>query len=123
MKPPPAGLPSANSANWRGRRSWDSLGYLRVRSLGNPAWDRDTAWLARWLQRERDQAGEIDRGWYDQALMALRRYPRTASGAHDRDQAWDEVLAPIDEILIRRQARHIANVRQVQREQSNPDGF
>jgi hypothetical protein len=99
------------------------LGYLRVRSLGNPAWDRDTGWLARWLRRERDQADAVDRRDYDQALTALRRYPRTASGAHDREQAWDEVLAPIDEILIRRQARHIANVRQSQREQNNPDEF
>ena len=99
------------------------MGYLRVRSLSNPSWDRDTEWLVRWLQRDRDQAGAVERGLYDLALVALHRYPRSASGAHDPDQAWDEVLAPIDEILILRQARHISEVRQAQRERNNPDGF
>jgi hypothetical protein len=102
---------------------WDPLGYLRVRSLGNPAWVRDIKWLARQLQLDREHAGAAERGWYDQALAALHRYPRAASGAHDPDQAWDEVLAAIDEILVLRQARHIAHVRQAQREQNNPDGF
>jgi hypothetical protein len=102
---------------------WDSLGYLRVRSLGNPSWDRDAKWLERWLQLDRDQASAVERGLYDLALVALSRYPRAAAGFHDPDQAWDEVLVPIDEILILRQARHISEVRQAQREQNNPDGF
>jgi hypothetical protein len=123
VKPLPAGLPPANSRKWHQRRTWDSLGYLRVRSLGNPGWDRDIAWLVGWLQRERDQAGAVDRDLYDHALVALRRYPSTASGVRDPGQAWDDVLAPIDEILVRRQVRHLAHVRQAQREQHNPDGF
>lgn len=71
---------------------------------------------------KRDEARESDRGLYDVAIAALRRYPRTASGVHDPVAAWDEVLEPIDEILTLRQARHLADVRRTQREQNNPDG-
>ena len=116
VKPAPDGLPPANSRKWHNRRTWDSLGYLRVRSLGNPAWDRDTRWLAYWLQRERDRALEIDRGLYDQALAAVRRYPLTTTGRRDPDQAWDEVLAPIDGLLDRRQARHLEAVHRAPQE-------
>jgi hypothetical protein len=123
VKPLPPGLPPAHSRKWHSRRTWDSLGYLRVRSLANPAWDRDTHFLAGWLRRKRDDAAPVDHSLYDLALAALRRYPITASGTHDPDKAWDEVLTPIDELLVRQQARHLAYVRQAQREQNNPDGF
>lgn len=72
---------------------------------------------------ERDAARESDRNLYDRAIAALRRYPRTAAGNDDPDRAWDEVLEPIDDILILRHARHLADVRLAQREQNNPDGF
>jgi hypothetical protein len=52
MKPLPSGLPPANSRKWHNRRSWDWLGYLRVRSLANPHWPRDIPWLIDRLRRE-----------------------------------------------------------------------
>jgi hypothetical protein len=41
VKPPPPELPPARSPKWHSRRSWDGRGYLRVRSLANPRWNRD----------------------------------------------------------------------------------
>ena len=111
MKLPPSGLPSAHSHKWHSRRGWDQLGYLRVRSLGNPDWQRDTEWLAQLLVRQCSRADSEDRALYDEAVQAVRRYPRTSSGVNDEDAAWDEVLTPIDRILERRQARHMAEVR------------
>jgi hypothetical protein len=85
--------------------------------LANPNWRRDVGWLARFLSLERAGASSADIGLYDQAIAAVRRYPRCHSGPVNPAEAWDEVLQPIDEILIRRQERHIARVR---RAQSNP---
>jgi hypothetical protein len=86
--------------------------------LADPNWSRDVGWLARFLSLERADASSVDIGLYDQAIAALRRYPRCHTGTIKPDEAWDEVLQPIDEILIRRQRRHIARVR---RAQGDPD--
>lgn len=113
MKQPPAGLPSANSKKWHSRRVWDSLGYLRVRSLANPQWQRDSARLVRVLVREQARAPQEEQHFYDDALAATRRYPTTASGFVSEDHAWDEVLCAIDRLLESRQARHLAQVRAI----------
>jgi hypothetical protein len=117
VKEPPAGLPPANSRKWHSRRWWDQLGYLRVRSLSNPEWQRDSRWLAHVLTAQRRSAREDEGKLYDAAIVAARRYPRTASGTQDADASWDEVLTEIDRLLVVRQERHLAEVREVQREQ------
>ena len=118
MKEPPAGLPAANSRKWHSRRLWDGLGYLRVRSLGNPEWQRDTHWLVWVLTRERDNGHDEERQLYDAVIDATRRYPRTARGVIDAEAAWDEVLTVIDDLLLVRQARHLEAVRAAQAGQS-----
>jgi hypothetical protein len=112
VRPLPAELPSANSRKWHSRRWWDPLGYIRVRSLANPRWERDTGWLiGSFLIPGRSAAPEEDRDLFDAAIAAARRYPRTASGATDMERSWDEVLAAVDVLIERAQARHLADVR------------
>lgn len=117
VKVPPSVLPPPNSRKWHSRRWWDQLGYLRVRSLSNPEWQRDSRWLTQVLTRERSSALEGEGELYDAAIVAVSRYPRTSSGAEDADASWDEVLTAIDRLLVIRQERHLAEVRAVQREQ------
>lgn len=105
-RPAPDFLPSANSRKWHNRRRLDGLGYLRARLLSNPTWPRDTAWLAHFLVVDRDRAPAEDQPVYQAAIAAVRRYPRTALGTHDANEAWDEVLAAIDEVLVLVQRRH-----------------
>lgn len=118
MRRPPAQIPGANSAKWHNRRWWDSLGYLRVRTLANPSWQRDVGWLTQSLVREAAsesvQLGE--RPYYDVVISALRRYPTTVAGGRDPEAAWDEVLATIDELLVYRDNQHRAQVRKAQEE-------
>lgn len=118
MKEPPVGLPAANSRKWHSRRRWDGLGYLRVRSLGNPEWPRDTHWLVGVLTRQRKGAHDSERDLYDAVIDATRRYPRTALGVIDAEAAWDEVLTVIDDLLLVRQARHLEAVRAEQADQA-----
>jgi len=96
-------LPAANSRKWHNRRFWDSLGYLRVRSLANPTWHRDIGWLIGILQRE-DSDPRID-----EAIRAADRYLRLRP-EDDHEMAWDAILEPIDQFLEIRQARHIEEV-------------
>lgn len=116
MKQPPAGLPQANSPKWHSRRMWDSLGYLRVRSLANPQWKRDSAWLAQVLVREQTSAPQEEHQLYDDAIAAARRYPTTESGFGSEREAWDEVLSTIDRLLESRQARHLRQIHALRRE-------
>jgi hypothetical protein len=111
VKDLPAGLPPANSRKWHSRRWWDGLGYVRVRSLSNPAWNRDVNWLTHVVVREQASAPADEKGPYETILRALRRYPRTASGVHAPDMSWDEVLASIDELSLHRQARHLEQIK------------
>lgn len=111
MKPPPRQLPAANSRKWHARRFWDSLGYIRVRSLSNPKWRRDSDWLVQIMTAQRRDAPQAERALYDRAIAAVRSYPRTSSGQDLPDEAWDEVLTAIDELLVLRQERHLAAVR------------
>jgi hypothetical protein len=102
VRPPPACLPGPNSPKWHNRRTWDSLGYLRVRSLGNPNWRRDTDWLVSLLRRE-DRSPHLD-----DAIRAARHYEGAAP--KDRDHAWDTVLESIDRFLEARQEQHLRAV-------------
>ncbi|MFI6846575.1 hypothetical protein OG535_36845 [Kitasatospora sp. NBC_00085] len=113
MKDLPHGLPPANSRKWHSRRWWDQLGYLRVRSLANPNWPRDMPWLITWFRRERSAAPPDDQALYDRAITAARECARTPVGSADAERAWDRVLEPVDELLARRQARHLDEVRRV----------
>ena len=113
MRPPPPGIPGSNSSKWRSRRSWDGLGYVRARTLSNPSWTRDIVWPT--TVTARNQVTEVEnrpheKPFYDAILAALRRYPRTASGIHDADVAWDQILEAIDALSLdrgRRQAQAI----------------
>ena len=100
MRPLPASLPPPDSPKWRSRRLWDALGYLRVRSLSNPAWRRDIDRLVRVL-RSQEPSPHID-----DAIRAARRY-RSAAPGEEQDRAWDAVLEPIDRFLELRQAQHL----------------
>lgn len=111
MKPPPKQLPAANSKKWHGRSLWDPLGYIRVRSLSNPHWRRDSAWLVQVMTAQRSYAPPTERTFYDRAIAAARLYPRTSSGAVSAEEAWDEVLTAIDVLLVHRQEGHLARVR------------
>lgn len=116
MKQPPAGLLQANSPKWHSRRMWDSLGYLRVRSLANPQRNRDSAWLAQVLVREQTSAPQEEHQLCDDAIAAARRYPTTESGFGSEREAWDEVLSTIDRLLESRQARHLRQIHALRRE-------
>jgi hypothetical protein len=74
MRPVPDFLPGANSKKWHNRRWWDSLGYLRVRTLANPDWQRDVQWLTGVLDRSRPATPGPERDQYDRAATRLRVY-------------------------------------------------
>ena len=120
MKPPPSCLPAANSAKWHSRRVWDSLGYLRVRTLANPHWRRDLDWLQHVLELERPPGPGPDRDLIDAAIGATRGYRdlrrRQLESDVDFDaraeEEWDRILSPIDDYLERRQRRHLEAVRE-----------
>jgi hypothetical protein len=116
MKDLPRGLPSAASRKWHSRRWWDQLGYLRARSLANPSWPRDMPWLIEWLRRERSASLPEEHTFYDRAITAARHYARTRPPDQEAEaeRAWDRVLEPIDELLERRQARHLDRVRRAE---------
>ncbi|MGW8502702.1 hypothetical protein [Streptomyces sp. CLCI03] len=119
MKDLPPGLPPAHSRKWHNRRWWDQLGYLRVRSLGNPRWPRDMPWLITWLRRERPTALPTDQLLYDEAIAAARHYARLPRHAPEAESAWDRLLEPVDELLTRRQARHLTAAHEARTGQSD----
>lgn len=118
MRPVPDFLPSANSRKWHNRRVWDPLGYIRVRTLANPTWQRDDRWLARVLDLSRPKQPGEERHQYDLAVASLRVYgsarPRgaeTASEWQDRsEQLWDDFLGCLDGYLRMVHDRHIRSV-------------
>jgi len=111
MKELPPGFPPVTSAKWHSRRLWDPLGYLRVRTLANPNWDRDTRWLAQTLTRSTPANDAELRSLYGAAIDATKRFPRTTDGHIDDELAWDEVLTAVDAILTVTQRRHLGAVR------------
>lgn len=111
MYEPPSFLPGANSTKWHNRRWWDTLGYIRVRTLANPRWQRDVPWLRRILETdaEHEQVPEV-RAALRRAAGAAARHPRTSGGHTDDETAWRELLAVIDEALLERQNHHLHEV-------------
>jgi hypothetical protein len=119
MRPVPTFLPSANSAKWHSRRWWDSMGYLRVRTLANPRWVRDPVWLIRVMDRTRPQLPGVERDLYDAATAKLRVY-RDADARHGveseadflrrREAVWDDFLTTLDAYLEHVQAEHLRRV-------------
>jgi hypothetical protein len=87
----------------------DGLGYYRVRTLSNPRARRDPDLLRGRLERERDhgvipfEPASEDRPFIESALTALARFQtRPSSG---RDDAWDDVIAAVDDLLEVRERR------------------
>lgn len=92
MRPPPESLPPPSSPKWHSRRLWDSLGYLRVRTLGKPNWHRGLLWPIRRLRLGMPAGHSLLRQLYDEVLGAATRYPKTRSGVRDADESWDQLL-------------------------------
>lgn len=120
MKSPPESLPRANSPKWHGRRLWDALGYIRVRTLANPEWTRDPDWLLRVLQAGRPRPPSEQRDRIDAAIKATKQY-RTLRQRHDetdaeyderKERQFDAILRPLDDFLEARQREHIRRVRE-----------
>jgi hypothetical protein len=119
MKPPPRSLPPANSTKWRGRRTWDSLGYIRVRTLANPKWSRDLPWLIRILESHRPRGEGEARDFIDQAVAAAKTYRAMRQRGSETDnefaerlaRQWDEMLMPLDAYLELVQRQHLWAVR------------
>jgi hypothetical protein len=101
MKPPPRQLPGANSKKWHNRRSADSLGYIRVRTLDNPNWERDTVWLLHILRIERGPRQGAARDELDEAIRRLQRYAELVARRRDTEDDWDAFLEPLDAYLAR----------------------
>jgi hypothetical protein len=118
MRPVPPFLPSANSKKWHNRRVWDSLGYLRVRTLANPEWHRDVRWLTGVLDRTRPSTPGRERDQYDRAVTRLRAYgtarrrgSESDTAVHERSEAlWDDFLEAVDVYLELIQDRHLRDV-------------
>ena len=119
MKPPPKCLPAANSPKWHGRRSWDSLGYIRVRTIANPKWERDSSWLIRILDSHRGGSPGEARDLIDEAVAAAKTYRAMRKRGSEtdeefadrREQQWNEMLVPIDTYLALVQREHLRAVR------------
>lgn len=64
--------------------------------------------LIAWLRRQSPPVGDPLRASYEAAIAAAQRYQRLATGAgEDLEAAWDQVLAPIDDILVHRHREHL----------------
>ena len=123
VRPVPQSLPGAQSAKWHNRRRWDPLGYLRVRTLANPAWIPDARWLQDVVARHRPaEPGQLrdllDR--VDHELSRYRALRRTGIESPEdfgrrRDDQWDTVLARLDEYLETLQAQHLRAVEEAGR--------
>ena len=118
MRPVPDFLPGANSKKWHNRRWWDSLGYLRVRTLANPDWQRDVPRLTGVLDRSRPATPGLERDQYDRAVTRLRAYgasnrhgSESESAFHERSESlWDDFLEALDGYLQLIQDRHLRDV-------------
>jgi hypothetical protein len=123
VKSVPASLPGAGSAKWHNRRWWDPLGYLRVRTLANPAWARDARWLQDVVARHRPTEPGRLRDLLDRVDHELSRYrglrragtESPESFGRRQDDQWDTVLARLDEYLEALQAQHLRAVEEAGR--------
>jgi hypothetical protein len=119
MRPLPPSIPGARSRKWPSRRSWDPLGYVRVRQLSDPHWRRDPAWVLDQLSWARRFAGTSDlRALLDLAEERVRAYTKAGRPVWEDDQAnrarreseWDDVLEAIDTFLVALQVKHLREV-------------
>jgi hypothetical protein len=112
VKASPEWLPKATSKKWHNRLWWDSVGYLRVRTLSNPKWTRDIPWLQHVIESHRPAEAGVARDAIDEALRAIRWYrdPKEGASVEDLDARWDQVLDSIDRYLKVVQDQHIAAV-------------
>ena len=118
MRPVPSFLPKADSKKWHNRQLWDPLGYLRVRTLANPAWKRDVRWLTGVLDTTRPATPGQERDLYDLAVARLRIYgaaTRRRSESESEfqvrsDALWDDFLAGVDDYLLLQLERHLRGV-------------
>lgn len=119
MRPLPPSIPGARSRKWPSRRSWDPLGYVRVRQLSDPHWRRDPAWVLDQISWARRFAGTSDlRALLDLAEERVRAYTKAGRPVWEDDQAnrarrdseWDDVLEAIDTFLVALQVKHLREV-------------
>lgn len=118
VRRPPQSLPSATSPKWHNRRLWDPLGYFRVRTLANPNWPRDPAFVIRMLQPDRSGEPSRRRDLIEDAIRSVHEYanlPRRLDEPEDEfaarlDGCWDRMLSAIDEFLELRQQEHLQAV-------------
>lgn len=110
MRPTPSWLPAAESAKWHNRRWWDQLGYVRVRSLANPSWQRDIDWLIRVIEHSRPGEPEPTRDALDRAIHAAKAYRTLQRGGQEQEAAWDTVLDALDRYLALIQQQHLREV-------------
>ena len=115
MKVPPTWLPGAHSKKWHSRRWWDSLGYIRVRTLTNPNWLRDADWLIRIIQSHRPRQPGLARDAIDDTLRSLRDYRSLSHKDGDdyaerREAHWDAALDALDRYLATIQEEHMRAV-------------
>jgi hypothetical protein len=115
MKGPPKWLPGAHSRKWHSRRWWDSLGYIRVRTLTSPNWHRDADWLIRVIQNHRPRQPGLARDAIDDTLRSLREYRALSHKDGDdyaerREAHWDAALDALDRYLATVQEEHMRAV-------------
>lgn len=118
MRPVPHFLPGANSKKWHSRRLWDSLGYLRVRTLANPDWHRDVAWLTGVLDRTRPRTPGQERDLFDRAVARLRAYGAARRRGSESEESfrlrseglWDDFLEAVDNYLALISGAHLSEV-------------
>jgi hypothetical protein len=112
MRPAPDFLPSARSRKWHSRRWWDSLGYLRVRSLARPNWPRDVDWLIGVLDSHRGGDPHSAKGGaIDEAIRSARRYRSLDRKSDPSSEAeWDAMLDAVDRYLRIVQDDHLRAV-------------
>ncbi len=99
MRSIPAWLPPAHSTKWHNRRVWDSLGYIRVRTLANASWQRDIDWLILIFDRHRPDQPGAERDALDIARHAARTYRTLQRQGRDEEAHWDAVIDALDSYL------------------------
>ncbi len=110
MRSIPNWLPPAQSKKWHNRRLWDPLGYIRVRTLANPSWQRDIDWLILLFDRHRPQQPGAERDTLDNARNAARTYRALQRQGRDEEPHWDAMIDALDSYLQMVQEQHLQDV-------------
>jgi hypothetical protein len=85
------------------------MGYLRVRTLANPKWTRDTEWLIEVMVSGRPGDPGEERDLFDAAIRSLRSYhnARRRTNPLDCEELWDCFLRDLDAYLFLIHRRHL----------------